>query len=65
MANSNEMSVYTVFADLSSGDLVARDLRGVELARVPEGSNLEGEQGHEAHAEVARKASETLNAWYN
>lgn len=63
--NGTEMMVYTVFANLSTGDLVARDLRGVELARVTEGGNKEGDEGHEAHAELARKASETLAAWYN
>jgi len=56
-----EMVVYTVSANLTTGELVARDLRGVELARVDteEGGN------HDEHAELARKASETLATWYN
>ena len=45
-----------------TGDLVARDHRGEELARVTEGSNKEGD---EAHAGLARKAHQTLAAWYN
>lgn len=60
-----EMMVYAVFTDLSTGDLIARDLRGVELARVEEGGNKDGDEGHEAHAALANKASQTLAAWYN
>lgn len=63
--NGTEMMVYAVFTNLSTGDLIARDLRGVELARVEEGGTKEGDEGHEAHAELARKANKTLAAWYN
>lgn len=58
MAEASEMMVYEVRANLATGELVARDLSGRELART-KGND------HAAHAELARKASETLAAWYN
>jgi len=65
MANTNdngpEMMVYTVHANLTTGELVARDLTGRELARV---ETTEGGDAAE-HAEVARQAAETLARWYN
>ena len=57
--NGSEMLVYTVTMNLATNELVARDLRGVELARQA------GEGTHTDHAELARKASETLASWYS
>lgn len=64
MANTDgpEMMVYAVHVNLTTGELVARDLRGVELTRT---STENGGGTAEEHAEVARLASETLASWYN
>lgn len=58
-ANADEIQVYAVTVNVATNELVARDERGQELARVS------GEGTHDDHAELARKASETLASWYN
>lgn len=53
-----ELTVYTVTVDLETAELVARDSYGRELARTDR-------DGNEDHADLARKAAETLVSWYN
>jgi hypothetical protein len=56
--SNREMLVYSVQLNLETCGMVARDLAGRELARVA------GDTA-DHHAELARKAAETLASWYN